>query len=96
MTGQLLSIADASARLGLKPGTLRSIVRSRGIPYYRVGVRRGGIRIAVEDIERYLMAGRVEIGQTSTEVPRKVSPKRYQCQHLSLAPRPSRGRPVAR
>ncbi len=99
MSNQLLSIGEAAARIGISPHTLRAMIRSKAIACYRVGPRRGGIRLSVEDLDRYLMAGRVEAGHAPTEEPRcPVSRLAARAGYplLGLGKPPSRGRRAAR
>lgn len=56
-SGPVESVRAAASRIGVSPFTIRSWMRQRRIPYFRVGRR---IVIAVADVEAFLAAHRVE------------------------------------
>jgi excisionase family DNA binding protein len=55
--GKLLSVAEASARLGVSPLTTRSWIRQRRLPCVRLGRR---VLLDPRDIERFIDDNRVE------------------------------------
>ena len=58
-----VSVLKAAEILGVSPYTVRSFVRQRRFPYYRVGRR---IVLDREDLERFLRANRVEARETGS------------------------------
>jgi excisionase family DNA binding protein len=60
---QKLSIKAAAAQLGIAPVTLRSWLRHRRLPFYKVGPRR--IVLDREDVARFLAANRVSAESAS-------------------------------
>ena len=51
-----LSVREAAARIGVSPFTVRSWLRQRRIPFFRVGRR---VLLSQVDVDRFLQAGRV-------------------------------------
>ena len=58
MSGAMLTVEAAAQRLGLCHWTIRKWLRNGRLPYHRVGSR--AIRIAADDLDRLLAAGRHE------------------------------------
>jgi excisionase family DNA binding protein len=59
----LLSIEQAAERLGTSPRFVRRLVFERRIAYVKLGRH---VRIAARDLDAFIRAGRVEVGQFPT------------------------------
>jgi excisionase family DNA binding protein len=59
----LLSIDQAAERLGTSPRFVRRLVFERRIAYVKLGRH---VRIAARDLDAFIRAGRVEVGQYPT------------------------------
>jgi excisionase family DNA binding protein len=56
----LLSVEQAAERLGTSPRFVRRLVFERRIAYVKLGCH---VRIAARDLDAFIRAGRVEVGQ---------------------------------
>jgi excisionase family DNA binding protein len=59
----LLSVEQAAERLGTSPRFVRRLVFERRIAYVKLGCH---VRIAARDLDAFIRAGRVEVGQFPT------------------------------
>jgi len=59
-----LTIGQAAERLNISRRTVYDLCRSGKLPHYRIGIGRGTIRIAADDIAAFLEACRVGQKQT--------------------------------
>jgi excisionase family DNA binding protein len=59
----LLSVEQAAERLGTSVRFVRRLVFERRIPYVKVGRH---VRIPARDLDAFIRAGRVEVGQYPT------------------------------
>jgi excisionase family DNA binding protein len=64
VTGTLLSVKQAAARLQCSKATVYLLCSAKVLPHSRVGLGRGVIRIAEADIDRYLASKHVEEDRT--------------------------------
>lgn len=85
---QLLSVDDVATYLGVSRACVYQLCRSKAIAHFRVGERRGVIRIRRSDLELYLAttfrdAGKPETAAANDEaVVNRV--QRHQLKHLKL------------
>lgn len=56
----LLNVAEVAKRLGVSAALVYQLVADGRLACYRIGLRRGAIRFAEADVERYLQSCRVE------------------------------------
>jgi excisionase family DNA binding protein len=77
----LLTVAQASERLGVKPGLVYQLVATRRLRHCRIGRGRGVIRIPEDAIEEYLRSVTVEPCGALT--PEKAV-RRVKLRHLRL------------
>jgi excisionase family DNA binding protein len=59
----LLSVEQAAERLGTSPRFVRRLVFQRRIAYVKLGCH---VRIATRDLDAFIRASRVEVGQFPT------------------------------
>ena len=59
----LLSVEQAAERLGTSPRFVRRLVFERRIAYVKLGRH---VRIAVRDLDAFIAAGRVDVGEFPT------------------------------
>ena len=67
---QLLKVSEVAEILRLGESTVYDLVSKGKIAGFRIGLANGGIRIAQEDLDRYLASSRIE---QKGETPRKAS-----------------------
>ena len=79
----LLSVIEAAKRLNVSRATVYNLCASGELPHRRIGVGRGRIRFAEEDLKEYLERKRV--GGRKEEPP-APSLKPIRLQHLRLKP----------
>jgi excisionase family DNA binding protein len=82
-----LSVEQAAPVLGVSVYMVRSLVRQRRLPYYRVGRR---IVLDRNDLEQFLQAHRVETRARPIDPPRRTSTTRPASAGTRL-PRPHAG-----
>jgi excisionase family DNA binding protein len=63
MTDKLLTTEEAAERLNITPRHVRRLVFERRIAYVKLGRH---VRIAARDLDAFIRAGRVEVGQYPT------------------------------
>ena len=63
MTDKLLTVEEAAARLGTSTRFVRRLVFERRIAYVKLGRH---VRIPARDLDAFIRAGRVEVGQFPT------------------------------
>ena len=63
MLDRLLTVEEAAERLGTSVRFVRRLVFERRIPYVKVGRH---VRIPARDLDAFIRAGRVEVGQYPT------------------------------
>jgi excisionase family DNA binding protein len=63
MKDKLLTVEETAERLGTSVRFVRRLVFERRIAYVKLGRH---IRIAVRDLDAFIVAGRVEVGQFPT------------------------------
>ncbi len=59
----MLTVRQAAERLGCSEQLVYRLVESRQLAHYRVGLGRGKITIAENDIDAYLASRRVDVGR---------------------------------
>lgn len=59
----LLSVREAAARMRVSASTVYNLCQQRVLPHRRIGVGRGTLRIAEEDLVTFLEAKKVAGGQ---------------------------------
>lgn len=81
----LLSVKQAAARLGCCAGLVYGLCAAGKIAHSRIGLGRGKIVIAEEDVAAYLAATRKEGGASlPPPAPRPARPGRPKLTHLRL------------
>jgi excisionase family DNA binding protein len=60
---RLLTVEQAAERLGVSVRFVRRLVFERGIAYVKVGRH---VRIAAGDLDAFIQAGRVDVGELPT------------------------------
>jgi excisionase family DNA binding protein len=60
---ELLTVKEAADRLGTAERFIRRLVFERRIPYTKLGRH---VRIAARDLDAFIRAGRVEVGELPT------------------------------
>jgi excisionase family DNA binding protein len=58
---ELLTVKEAADRLGTAERFIRRLIFERRIPYTKLGRH---VRIAARDLDAFILAGRVEAGET--------------------------------
>ena len=74
----MMKVADIAKRLNCAPSTVYELVESGQLPAYRIGLRRGGIRVTEEQLQEYLQACE---SRAAAAQPR---PPRTRLKHLKL------------
>lgn len=77
---KLLTIREFAKLLGLSLASAYAIIKSDGVPTYRVGARRGAIRVRGSDVTAYIEAGRDQINSK----PKAVQSSTVKLRHIRL------------
>ncbi len=77
-TVEMLTVQDVADELNVSASLLYGLIAAGEIECYRIGRRRGTIRVRREDLDRYLENCRVASGTAPERVPRQ------QLKHLRL------------
>lgn len=67
-----LTVAQAAAALGVKPGTVYALCRAGDLGHMRIGVGRGTIRIEPADLERFKADARLKGATAGGSTPYKL------------------------
>jgi len=67
----MLTVKQVAERLGVSESLVRSWIRDRALPHYRVGAkgRRGKIVVAQEDLDQFLALLRISASNQQRETP---------------------------
>jgi excisionase family DNA binding protein len=79
---RLLNVAEAAKQLNVSRGTIYNLRGTGELPHRRIGVGRGCIRFAEEDLKEYLDRKKVKGREEAAPAP-KPSPVRLR--HLELS-----------
>ena len=77
---KLLTVDQVAEMLSCATSTVYEMVSRGDIPGYKIGPRKGGIRIDEADVEAYVATCRIQ----TEERPRKM-PRRIKSRHFSLS-----------
>jgi len=88
----MLSVSEVASLLNISKQSVYALIGRGALPAHRFGVRRGTIRVAIEDLNRYITACRLNARQEQCKIPRQ------RLKHIRLRPSgpvPTSGRETA-
>lgn len=79
----MLTVAEAATRASVCESVVRGWIKSGQLPHYRLGMKRGKIAIAVEDLDGLLAS--FKVGKKQPEPVKAPAPRPSSFKHLKLS-----------
>lgn len=77
---RMLKPDDVASRLNVSRSLVYELIERRKLPCHRIGVGRGAIRVAEDDVVEFLRATRTESGESTND--NQPMPRRQRLRHL--------------